>query len=174
MSRPSHGELLETARLHAKLSIREAARRAGISDNWWRAVVSGSQNGAPANGSPEAVAAMARVVGVTPGQLENEGENEDAARVLRELLREPQPERTAPPSAARADTPPAASGDEYAEVITQLLAEYPTKDWWDLFGAAWRVQESGRLALLRQALLSWRPPADNGVRTEQARENPAS
>lgn len=92
MSQPPYGELLENARTRARLSRREAARRSGISDNWWRAVVSGSQNnGAPAHGSPETVAAMARAVGVNPDQLEQAG-NPDAAEVLREI------ESSEPPS----------------------------------------------------------------------------
>jgi hypothetical protein len=79
-----------------------------------------------------------------------------------------------PPAAAPAPAP----GDEYAEVITMLLEEYPTRQWWDLYGASWRVQEDGRLNLLRLALLRRRQsaeaPEDNGVRTERARDNPAS
>jgi transcriptional regulator with XRE-family HTH domain len=97
MSQPLHGKLLEDARKRAKLSIREAARRSGISGNWWSAVVSGSQNGVPANGSPETVAAMARAVGVTPDQLETQGNNEDAARALRRAELEGPPTAYRPP-----------------------------------------------------------------------------
>jgi len=97
MSQPPHGKLIEDARQHAKLSIREAARRAGISGNWWSAVVSGSQNGVPANGSPATVAAMARVVGVTPDQLETQGNNADAARELRRIELDGPPPSPRPP-----------------------------------------------------------------------------
>jgi transcriptional regulator with XRE-family HTH domain len=99
MSQPPHGELLEDARKRSKLSIREAARRAGISGNWWSAVVNGSQNGVPANGSPETVAAMARAVGVTPDQLETQGHNPDAAAELRRI------ELEGPPPASRTPAP---------------------------------------------------------------------
>jgi transcriptional regulator with XRE-family HTH domain len=82
---PPYGVLIEAAREDAGLSRREAARRAGISDSWWRYVAAGWQNG-PLAGTPDTVAAMARAVGVTPDDLENEGERPDAARVLRGML----------------------------------------------------------------------------------------
>lgn len=82
---PAYGALIEAAREAAGLSRREAARRAGISDAWWRYVVQGWQNG-PISGAADTVAKMARVVGVTPDELETEGQRADAARVLREVL----------------------------------------------------------------------------------------
>lgn len=77
-------------RIRPKLSVREAASRAGISEGWWRQVVRGYQplkggGKAPMTGSAETVASMARVVGVTPEQLE-EAERPDAAEELRALL----------------------------------------------------------------------------------------
>ena len=77
-------------RIRPKLSVREAARRAGISEGWWRQVVRGYQplkggGKAPMTGSAATVAAMAQVVGVTPEQLEAVGRG-DAAEELRTLL----------------------------------------------------------------------------------------
>src|SRR4051812_15216413 len=70
---PPEGELITAAlkRIRPKMSVREAARRAGISEGWWRQVVQGYQPlrgglRAPMRGSAEVVAAMAKVVGVTP------------------------------------------------------------------------------------------------------------
>jgi transcriptional regulator with XRE-family HTH domain len=95
---PPYGALIEDAREKAGLSAREAARRTGISDAWWRYLVRGYQK-APGdlNARAETIARMARVVGVTPDRLETEGERPDAAEILREILRTP-PE---PPAAER-------------------------------------------------------------------------
>lgn len=66
------GELLEDARLNVlHLAVREAARRAGISEARWRQVVSGWQSGRagariPAMPRPRTVVAMARAVDVDP------------------------------------------------------------------------------------------------------------
>jgi transcriptional regulator with XRE-family HTH domain len=99
---PPYGVLIEAAREDAGLSRREAARRAGISDSWWRYVAAGWQNG-PLRGTAETVAAMAHAVGgVTPESLEGKGERPDAARVLRRLLLADGP----PPAPARWDDEP--------------------------------------------------------------------
>jgi transcriptional regulator with XRE-family HTH domain len=104
---PPYGALIEAAREAAGLSRREAARRAGISDAWWRYVVQGWQNG-PISGASDTVAKMARVVGVTPEQLETEGNRSDAARVLRESLSAgaPAAPRDLPAAGARGDDDP--------------------------------------------------------------------
>ena len=85
---PPYGVLIEAARKDARLSARVAARRTGISEGWWRQVVRGYQTlsgGAhgEVTGPAETVAAMAHTVGVTPEQLESEGERPDAAEALR-------------------------------------------------------------------------------------------
>ena len=120
--RPPYGELIETARENARLSRREAARRAGISDSWWRYVAAGWQNG-PVPGSAETVAAMARVVNVSPEELEAEGERPDAARVLREMLREkPPPARSVPDLAEAPDVAAVLfPGDKLKQAIWRLL-----------------------------------------------------
>jgi transcriptional regulator with XRE-family HTH domain len=100
-SKPPYGVLIEEARADAGLSIREAARRAGISDAWWRYVVNGRQGTNLVTGAADKVAAMARVVGLDPDRLETDGERPDAARILRTAPRDiPEPVATAvaPPS----------------------------------------------------------------------------
>lgn len=66
------GAILEDARQRLGLSIRGAAGRAGISEGRWRQVVTGVQKAAgrdlPVNPRHATVAAMARAVGVDPGQ----------------------------------------------------------------------------------------------------------
>jgi transcriptional regulator with XRE-family HTH domain len=100
---PPEGVLIESARTQARLSVREAARRAGISEGWWRQVVKGYQSlsggsfgtvrGVPA----ETIAKMARAAGVTPELLEAEGQRPDAAEAMRDgalrVKAEPAPHR---------------------------------------------------------------------------------
>jgi hypothetical protein len=74
------------ALVRAKLSAREAARRAGISEGRWRQIASGYQVVsagvyAPVHGPAVTLARMAAVVGVTPAQLRKAG-RPDAARAL--------------------------------------------------------------------------------------------
>jgi hypothetical protein len=86
---PPEGRLIADAAERHSLSVREAARRAGLSYGRWRQIVAGYQNVSP--GSYAAVhapagtlARMAHVVGVTPGELTAAG-REDAARALEEI-----------------------------------------------------------------------------------------
>jgi hypothetical protein len=70
----------------AKLSAREAARRAGISEGRWRQIAGGYQVVsagvyAPVHGPAQTLARMAAVVGVTPAQLTEAG-RPDAAKAL--------------------------------------------------------------------------------------------
>jgi hypothetical protein len=84
------GMLITDARKRARLSGREAARRAGISEGRWRQIVNGyivvakgvysPVAGAPAN----TVARMAQTVDVAPEELEAAG-RADAAEELRKL-----------------------------------------------------------------------------------------
>jgi transcriptional regulator with XRE-family HTH domain len=83
---PPWGVLLIKALAQAKLSAREAARRAGISEGRWRQIASGYQvvsagAYAPVHGPARTLARMAAVVGVTPAQLEQAG-RPDAAKLL--------------------------------------------------------------------------------------------
>ena len=83
---PPWGALITKALVRAKLSAREAARRAGISEGRWRQIASGYQVVsagvyAPVHGPAMTLARMAAVVGVTPAQLRKAG-RPDAARAL--------------------------------------------------------------------------------------------
>ena len=84
---PPEGKLIADAAARLDLSIREAARRAGISYGRWRQIVTGYQNVSP--GSYAAVRApagtlakMATVVGVTSEQMAGEGQRPDAAALI--------------------------------------------------------------------------------------------
>ena len=85
-SPPPWGAALTKALADARLSAREASRRAGISEGRWRQIASGYQvvsSGvyAPVHGPAETLAKMAAVAGVTPAQLTDAG-RPDAARAL--------------------------------------------------------------------------------------------
>ena len=72
-----------------RLSMREAARRAGISAPWWRVLETGIRRvkgqDFPERANAETLARMALVTGVTPGGLTGAG-RADAAAVLTKLL----------------------------------------------------------------------------------------
>ena len=96
---PPEGALIEAARREAGLSVREAARRAGISEGWWRQVVKGYQSMAggghgPVHAPADTVAKMAAVVGVTPEQMKGEGQRPDAAEAIRHERATPAPQKT--------------------------------------------------------------------------------
>lgn len=83
---PPWGALITEALRRARLSAREAARRAGISEGRWRQITGGYQVVsagvyAPVRGPAGTLARMAAVVGVTPSQLRQAG-RDDAAQVL--------------------------------------------------------------------------------------------
>ena len=83
---PPWGVLMTRALVRAKLSAREAARRAGISEGRWRQIAGGYQVVsagvyAPVHGPAGTLARMAAVAGVTPAQLRRAG-RPDAARAL--------------------------------------------------------------------------------------------
>lgn len=97
------GELIRTAReAHIpRLSIREAARRVGLSFEIWGATERGYQSlgrGKPvrkADSSHVTVAQMAFAVGVSPEELAETG-RADAAATLREIIRRQPPPRPRP------------------------------------------------------------------------------
>ena len=94
------GKLIQAAIKRAGISARQAADRAGLSEGRWRQIANGYQvvsKGVyiPVEGPPETVAAMARVAGIAPDELDEVG-REDAATALREM----QPGLDASPLAA--------------------------------------------------------------------------
>lgn len=83
------GKLIGEAQRRSPLSQRQAATRAGISENHWRNIVKGYSTisagvRAPIRGAADTVARMAQAVEVTPEQLA-EADREDAAEELRAL-----------------------------------------------------------------------------------------
>lgn len=88
---PPEGVLIESCRHDAGLSVREAARRAVISEGWWRQVVKGYQSlsggsyGLVRDVPARTIARMAKAVQVPPGRLAAEGGRPDAARELEAL-----------------------------------------------------------------------------------------
>jgi hypothetical protein len=83
---PPWGALITTALAREGLSVREAARRAGLSEGRWRQITGGYQIVSPGvyasvRGPAATLARMARVVGVTAEQLSEAG-RDDAAMVL--------------------------------------------------------------------------------------------
>lgn len=93
------GEILEKARSEVlRISVREAARRARISDTRWHQVVTGIQRkagqGVPVNPTDRTVIAMANAVDVDPGEaLEAAGyarlSPASVNRILSELIAGP-------------------------------------------------------------------------------------
>lgn len=87
---PAEARLLRTAREShrpRKLSMREAARRAGLSESHWRHVEAGYElkggHRIPVKASAGTLARMASATGVTPAQLRDAG-RDDAAALLAE------------------------------------------------------------------------------------------
>ncbi|MFB0617297.1 helix-turn-helix domain-containing protein [Streptomyces sp. AGS-58] len=84
---PPEALLLKEALRRTRMSGREAARRAGVSDTWWRAIVNGHQTiggvRAPVTAPDDTLADMAQAVGVTPDELREAG-RAGAAELLAE------------------------------------------------------------------------------------------
>lgn len=139
--RPPHGELIEAAREQAGLSMREAARRAGVSDAWWRYVVNGWQGDTPVAGTAETVAGFARVVGVTPEELESRGQRPDAAEILRSAPRVTDAPR--PRLAAVPDSPPLPDDPSDEQVEAFIIAQEPFSRR-DLLWRTWRFEAAAR------------------------------
>lgn len=98
-----------------------------MSEGRWRQIVSGYLNVssgvyAPVTGPPDTLARMARVVGVTAGQLEEAG-RADAAQELRKL------EEVAPPTSNQADMRDRvdaiiSNGELVAEILRRLAEQH--------------------------------------------------
>ncbi|WTN22082.1 helix-turn-helix domain-containing protein [Streptomyces canus] len=112
---PAEAVLIKEAVRRARLSGREAARRAGLSETRWRQIVNGYQDVGgmriPVTAPDETLVRMAEVVSLTPEQLRQAGRSA-AAELLDELA--------APPTAA--STPGAPASNDQVEAIAALLA----------------------------------------------------
>lgn len=126
---PPEGALIADALKRARISGRQAAADAGMSDARWRQITKGYQsvqgNHSPVRAPAETLARMALVVDVTPDQLREAG-REDAANELVQLLERrtrEQQSRTgayAPPIDAVTAIMAALSPEEQEEVIRRL------------------------------------------------------
>ena len=120
---PPEGKLIADAANRLDLSIREAARRAGISYGRWRQITQGYQNVSPGeyavvHAPARTVAKMAAVVGVTPDQLTEAG-REDAAAILAELT-VPEP-ATPEPVPEPAPEPAAGNAEDIGDAVVTIL-----------------------------------------------------
>lgn len=109
---PPEGRLLHLARNGTPprgLSMRAAAKLAGVSETHWRNVESGKESKAgmqiPVRAAADTLARMARVVGLTPERLTQAG-RADAAEILDEIIR-----REHEPASRREHQEPAAPPD---------------------------------------------------------------
>ncbi|SHL26215.1 helix-turn-helix domain-containing protein [Actinacidiphila paucisporea] len=111
---PPEGVLIKRAAVAARLSQREAARRADISETRWRQLVSGyqvvSRAKVPVRSPDDTLARMARAVGVTAEQLEEAGRAGAAA-----ALREAEAEEEAAPAGRSPDAGPGEPGNRVDE-----------------------------------------------------------
>ncbi|CAL9433628.1 hypothetical protein SUDANB21_02101 [Streptomyces sp. enrichment culture] len=114
---PPEARLIREALRRARLSAREAARRAGISETRWRQIANGYQDvgrgvRVPTTGPAETLARMAQVAGVTADQLREAG-RADAAEELVELERQ------------AVAQPTGFASDPQIDAIATLLATLP-------------------------------------------------
>jgi transcriptional regulator with XRE-family HTH domain len=118
---PPEGVLIRLAREAAGLRVADVARKAGVSIARWSQIENGRETRAgvvkPVRSKPGTLAHMANAVGVTPERLETEGERPDAARVLREIVRE-----IVTPSAPH-DPQPALGAEEITDPERWLWSE---------------------------------------------------
>ena len=150
---PPEGRLIADAANRLDLSIREAARRAGISYGRWRQIVTGYQNVSPGSVAPVhapagTLAKMAAAVGVTPEQMDTEGLRPDAAEAMRHLAVTPSaaPERPVVRDFARVDDEEALK--PYVEqVLRELYAAVGLT-----FGPGQRVPELSELPAMEKVL----------------------
>lgn len=98
---PPEGKLIEDAAEDLDISIREAAKHAGLSYGRWRQIVKGYQNVSPGvyaevrNAPATTVARMAMVAGVSPELMETKGQRPDVADAMRRRAAAPaRPVRT--------------------------------------------------------------------------------
>jgi hypothetical protein len=92
---PAEGKLIADTLALSGMSIRRAAKRAGISYGRWRQITSGYQNVSPGSyaavrGPALTVARMAHVVGLGPDDLHTAG-REDAAVELQKIIQQGEP-----------------------------------------------------------------------------------
>nr|WP_107120770.1 helix-turn-helix transcriptional regulator [Streptomyces corchorusii] len=115
---PPEAALIKEALRRSRLSGREAARRAGMSETRWRQIVNGYQDikgvRVAVQAPDETLARVAQAVGITSDQLRQVDRN-TAADLLDELAAPPTP----------ASTPGSAAINPQIDAIATLLATLP-------------------------------------------------
>jgi transcriptional regulator with XRE-family HTH domain len=119
MERPPalpEGILIRRAREATGLTVPAAAQAAGMSKARWTQVETGyeTRQGQVRRVQAKAgtIAHMAHAVGVTPERLADEGQRQDAAEILREILRQQGPVPDRPPA-----------GEEEDEALRAIMAD---------------------------------------------------
>ena len=84
---PPEADTISTALRRSSISQREASRRAGINESYWRRVIAGHNRGVPVNASLITVARMAHAVGITPDELAQNGGRPEVVEELRALTK---------------------------------------------------------------------------------------
>ena len=84
---PPEADTISTALRRSSISQREASRRAGINESYWRRVIAGHNRGVPVNASLITVARMAHAVGLTPDDLTASGGRPEVIEELRALTK---------------------------------------------------------------------------------------
>lgn len=125
------GRLIALAQKRARISQREAAKRAGISEARWRNIVSGYQTisagvYAPVRGPADTVARMAQAVDVTAEQL-TAADRADAAEVLQFLT-----DADMPP------LPPVEPSDDELDAMIEAARE--DRVLYEAFLSVWRLR----------------------------------
>ncbi|WP_406501514.1 helix-turn-helix domain-containing protein [Streptomyces sp. NBC_01590] len=131
---PREAPLIEAARKQQRLTVRETAKKARISEALWRQITSGyesvgNEKYREVRAKAETLARIAQVVGVTPEQLTKVG-REDAAEALEEITPAPAPAPSySPPVEAVYEILAALPPEAQAEVIRRLnLTNQATED----------------------------------------------
>jgi hypothetical protein len=109
---PAEGALIQRGMIRQRLSARQAATKAGMSEGRWRQIVAGYQSARgqhiPVTAPPATLARMAQAVGLTPDELTEAGRS-DAAEVLADLASSPMP------------APVAAAPDGVAPLLSKVM-----------------------------------------------------
>ncbi|MET9819635.1 helix-turn-helix transcriptional regulator [Streptomyces sp. NPDC006355] len=129
---PREAPLIDAARKRIRLTVREVARQARISEAHWRQIISGYESLGhgefrEVHAKPETLARIALVLDLTPDQLRRVG-REDAAVALEEITPDPveeEPASYAPPADAVYAIMAALPLEVQQEVIRRLSRENP-------------------------------------------------
>jgi hypothetical protein len=170
--------LIESCRRAARLSVREAARRAGISEGWWRQVVKGYQSlsggayGLVRDVPAGTIARMAKAAQVAPGRLAAEGQRPDAARELEALAVADAEWRPEPVPGGHFSVLDVAAAEPFAAVLREQYDELRTAGIADpdgslMFPAHDTVPAAAGFAAAWDAAMMYAPGPDEESRVTQ-------